>query len=130
MKIFILTVLLFLTSSIKQRGSGSIHVDVFQNKDCNLNSNKQLDSARVIVNNYRLDAPIEYTIFNAAKHVEPSLESGKYDVTYINPYGENIIIKDVSVSAERITFVEILLEPNCDLNFFEKRKRKINYSNY
>ena len=89
-----------------------------------------MDSAEIIVNNSRLDEPIQYTCYNLPTQDRPYFESGKYDVTYINPNGENIVIRDVEVSAEKITFVDLLVEPNCDHNFREKRRRRKEYTNY
>ena len=130
MKILILFFLLFFTSTTQQRGVGTIRVNVFKNEDCNLNSNYQLDSAEIIVNNSRLDKPKRYTCYNLPTQDRPYFESGKYDVTYINPDGDNIVIRDVEVSAEKITFVDLLVEPNCDHNFKEKRRRRKKYTNY
>ena len=130
MKIFFLFFLLFFNSTEHQRGVGTIRVAVFHNNDCNLSSNIQRDSAEIIVNSSRLDNPIKYTCLKSVHQDNPYLESGKYDVTYINPGGENIVINNVEVSAEMITFVDILIEPNCDLNFIQKKKRRKKYANF
>ena len=130
MKVFFVFFLLFFNSTEHQRGVGTIRATIFHNNNCNLNSNIQLDSVEIMINSSRLDNPIKYTCLNSVNQETPYLESGKYDVTYINPDGENILVKNVGVSAEKITFVYLLIEPNCDLNIFQKRVRRKRYQNY
>lgn len=121
----------FILSCLTAYGQhGSIKVEIFSNSNCILSSNVQLDSVSVKISGANLPEDIRFIYDLSDIYQAPTLPQGVYSLEYHSFDGKTILVDHIEVSSERITFVSILIEPNCDLSFRQKRLRRKNYENY
>lgn len=119
---YLLFFLIFSHSSFGQT-YGGLKVQLFKNETNDLNDNYQLDSTevRIVNKRYSVDTTITFTSANNFKCL---LRSGKYKLICSTNREKDIVVEGVLISGDKITFIDLLIEPEADLNFFQKRKRK------
>lgn len=108
--------------------SGGLNVQSYSNTTNNLTDNIKSDSTFVQIINpkYGIDTSI---CFSEKNRFRIFLKPGNYRL--ICSLNSSVInLENVIISSDNITFVELLFEPNKELSFFEKRRRKKLYSNF
>ncbi|MFY7861794.1 MAG: hypothetical protein ACOVP5_06155 [Chitinophagales bacterium] len=107
---------------------GALSVTTFVNETNNLSDNVELDSTlvRIISKAHSMDTSL--WIYAGAKN-RIALHPGKYQLT-CSAAGRKIELEDVLVTGDRITFVDLLFEPEKKLNYKERKKRRKRYYNY
>ena len=124
-----LTISLFLTLNLySQRGLGALGVTAMMNETNDLMDNVELDSTliQIINKKYSLDSTIWLNL--GVKNRIP-LKPGEYHII-CTISGKSIELFDVPIRADKITFLDLLFEPDKKLSFIEKIKRRKRYYNY
>lgn len=111
-----------------QRGLGSLSVTAFTNETNDLIDNVEADSALVHIINkpYSMDSTV--WVYKGVKN-RISLRPGEYHIICTTS-GKTIELFDVQISADRITFLDLLFEPDKKLSFVQKQKRRKRFYNY
>ncbi len=111
-----------------QRGLGSLSVTTFTNETNDLIDNVEADSTSVQIINkhYSLDSTV--WVYKGVKN-RISLRPGEYYIICTTS-GKTIELFDVQISADRITFLDLLVEPDKKLSFVQKQKRRKRFYNY
>jgi hypothetical protein len=112
-----------LMCSAYSQGLGFLSVKGFKNTTLNLEDNVQIDSVHVKIVNQSTGEGITH-VYTIDRFNRPTLEAGEYTLTCSVDGEEDWMVEGVRISAEKITFVELLYEPEEKLTFFQKRKRK------
>jgi len=129
LKILTFVVSLFLALNLySQTGLGALSVTTFMNETNDLIDNIELDSTlvKIINKKYSLDSTI--WVYKGVKN-RISLRPGEYHII-CTLSGKTIDLFDVPINADRITFLDLLIEPDKKLSFIEKKKRRKRYYNY
>ena len=102
---------------------GGLLVKGFKNTTLDLNDNVEVDSIHVkIVNQTTREE--KTVVFTSDMKERPLLKTGKYELVCSVKNEREWVVKDITVSADMITFVELLYEPEQKLTRSQKRKRK------
>lgn len=111
-----------------QRGLGSLSVTTFTNETNDLIDNVEADSALVQILNkhYSLDSTI--WVYKGVKN-RISLRPGEYHIICTTS-GKTIELFNVPINADRITFLDLLFEPDKKISFVQKQKRRKRFYNY
>ena len=111
-----------------QKALGSLSVTTFTNETNDLIDNVEADSAlvQIINKHYSLDSTV--WVYKGVKN-RISLRPGEYHIICTTS-GKTIELFDVQISADRITFLDLLFEPDKKLNFVQKQKRRKRFYNY
>jgi hypothetical protein len=124
MKKYVVSLLsIMLMCSAYSQGLGFLSVKGFKNTTLNLEDNVQIDSVHVKIVNQSTGEGITH-VYTIDRFNRPTLEAGEYTLTCSVDGEEDWMVEGVRISAEKITFVELLYEPEEKLTFFQKRKRK------
>ncbi len=117
----------FLTQA--QSSSGGLKISMYKNTNNNLKENILLDS--ILVNITNNQSKVDTSILNSINNSESfiTMKSGKYNINFTIE-NEFFTLENILISGDRISFVDILIEPKSKLSFIEKRKRKKLYTNY
>lgn len=129
LKILTFVVSLFLALNLySQTGLGALSVTTFMNETNDLIDNIELDSTLVQIINkkYSLDSTI--WVYKGVKN-RISLRPGEYHII-CTLSDKTIDLFNVPINADRITFLDLLIEPDKKLSFIEKKKRRKRYYNY
>lgn len=107
---------------------GVLRVQSFTNGTNDLSDNEQEDSTlvRIIHDYYKLDTTIWFTSVNNFKAL---LEPSNYKLI-CSVGNREIEFQNVRIFDAKITFIDLLFEPEKKLNFFDRRKRKKLFYNY
>ena len=130
MKLFWILLLIFSHHSYSQIGLGALQVTTYKNETNNLNDNYSVDTTfvRIIKLQYSIDTNFTYVTGIRSRI---ALKPGKYKLVCSFNKDSEITIENVIISADKITFVELLIEPKIFLSKSQLRKRrKKNYANY
>lgn len=111
-----------------QRGLGSLSVTTFTNETNDLIDNVEADSALVQILNkhYSLDSTV--WVYKGVKN-RISLRPGEYHIICTTS-GKTIELFNVPINADRITFLDLLFEPDKKISFVQKQKRRKRFYNY
>ncbi len=130
MRVFILLVFTFLIGSNfqSQVDQGVLRVTAYQNDTGNLKDNQTLDSinVQIISSNDTINCVIPSSGEGRNRCL---LSAGTYKLRCIIDGTKEIVIEKVIIRSDTISSVDILFEPEQELNFCEKRKRNKLFAN-
>jgi hypothetical protein len=132
MNMRILWIIAFLSTNycFSQVALGVLKVTTFKNDTDKLTDNYAVDTThvRIINSQYSLDTIV--TFINS-QNTKINLKRGNYNLVLSYRNEEEIELTDILISADLISFVEVLIEPKMALSRREIRKRKKKYyANY
>ena len=126
-RIKLLFIVAFL-SNISFCQIGGIAFEVFETINCSLNDLKKTNDFSYLVQNKKGDTLL---IGNYDPEKELFLKIGDYTVRFYLKDNSEIKVCDIEVTADRIRFVKVLFEENCELSRREVRARKKqHFANY
>lgn len=111
-----------------QNGLGALSVTSFINETNDLNDNVEADSTLVQIVNKKFSMDTTVWVYKRVKN-KISLRTGEYQII-CTLTGRTIELFDVPIYADRITFLNLLIEPDKKLSFIEKNKRQKRFYNY
>lgn len=121
---------LFTNNSFSQVSWGGLSVITFKNNTDKLADNFVVDTTYVKITNsqYSIDTTVTFIHSQNTKII---LKDGKYNLALSYRNEEQIELTDVIISGDRISFVEVLIEPRKELSKRDIRNRKKKYyANY
>lgn len=121
---------LFTKISFSQVSWGGLSVITFKNNTDKLADNFVVDTTYVKITNsqYSIDTTVTFIHSQNTKII---LKDGKYNLALSYRNEEQIELTDVIISGDRISFVEVLIEPRKELSKRDIRNRKKKYyANY
>jgi len=121
---------LFTKISFSQVSWGGLSVITFKNNTDKLADNFVVDTTYVKTTNsqYSIDTTVTFIHSQNTKII---LKDGKYNLALSYRNEEQIELTDVIISGDRISFVEVLIEPRKELSKRDIRNRKKKYyANY
>lgn len=121
---------LFANYCFSQNALGALKVTTFKNDTDNLADNYIVDTSYVRITNSRYSTDTS-VVFIQSQKTKINLKPGRYNLVLSYNNEEEIILNDVLISADKISFVEVLIEPKMALSRKDIRKRKKKYyANY
>lgn len=106
----------------------SVAITSFVNETNNLSDNIELDSTWVHLTNENHSMDTSFWMHAGPKN-RLQLHPGTYQIT-CTAAGRTIELENVIIKGDRITFIDLLIEPEKKLKFSEKRKRRKRYYNF